>query len=364
MWWWLACVADGEDSGAEPVESEEWAFVAPDTEGTYGVSATTMDWTDARGQSLRAEVWYPVEACSAPEPYDEIPIEGGACRDLEPAVQGHPIVAFSHGFAGIRYQSIFLTEALARHGFVVVAVDHPRNTFLDLDMDASAEVALARPGDVVASVDELLRRSGEPGLLHGVTDDGARYAMTGHSFGGWTTLAVAGGVTDIDGLRQWCKTDPDNDLCSFADGFPEGATVEGAPDPRAVVGVPMAPGGWYSFGDTGLSTMAPTLVFAGDADSVETLAEEAEPLYDRLPTPKALAVLAGAEHYAFSDICLIGDLVPDCEEEAGGYIDLERAHAIVRELTIAWIQVQLRGDERYREWLTDRWEELTWEAED
>ena len=241
--------------------------------------------------------------------------------------------------------------------------DHPHNTFLDLDMDASAEVALRRPGDVVSSVDELLRRSeeGDP-ILGGVADDGARYAMTGHSFGGWTTLAVAGGVTDIDALRAWCKKDPENDLCSFADGFPEGAEVEGAPDPRAVVAVPMAPGGWYSFGDAGLATVAPTLQFAGDRDSVETLDEEARPLYDRLPAPKAFALLAGAEHYAFSDICLIGDLVPDCEEEAGGYIDLDTAHAIVRELTIAWIQVYLRGDDRYAEWIADRWDALTLES--
>ena len=100
--------------------------------------------------------------CS-PEAYPDIPITGQACRDelplASPGGAGFPVVAFSHGNGGIRFQSIFLTEVLAQHGYVVVAPDHPHNTLLDFDESASGTVAMRRPGDVTSAVDELFRRS-------------------------------------------------------------------------------------------------------------------------------------------------------------------------------------------------------------
>ncbi len=345
--------------GGDDTAPEAW--IPPDADGAYGASATTLRWTDARGQDLVAEVWYPVDACDEPEPYEELPLTGKACRDLPPAEGPFPLVAFSHGYSGIRYQSIFLTEALAQHGYVVVAVDHPRNTLLDLDPDATGEVALRRPGDVVASVDEVFRRSAEGDALLGGLVEPDRYAMTGHSFGGWTTLAVAGGVADFWSFQAFCATDPGFYLCSALAGIPEGATIADAPDPRAVVGMPMAMGGWYSFGEAGLAGLAPTLVWGGDRDDGFPVDTEIRPLYERLPAPKALGVIAGAGHYAFSDICRIGDLVDECAGAEGGWIELDLAHTIVRELAIAWIGLHLRGDERYAEWLESRWPELSFE---
>src|SRR5258708_3056475 len=41
-----------------------------------------------------------------------------------PATPGAPIVVFSQGSGGCATQSTFLTEALARHGYFVVAPNH------------------------------------------------------------------------------------------------------------------------------------------------------------------------------------------------------------------------------------------------
>lgn len=340
-------------------------WTAPDEEGPYAVSATTLAWTDDRGQALVAEVWYPVDACNEPEPYPELPFTGDACRDA-PATQvggPFPLIAFSHGNAGIRYQSIFLTEALARHGFVVVAVDHPHNTLLDMDGDRMGEVALRRPGDVVASVDEVFRRSatGDP-LLGGLVQPD-RYGMAGHSFGGWTTLAVAGGVPDFDALRTFCAADDAYDLCGISDQLPDGATIASAPDPRAVVALPMAPAGWYSFGEAGLDPLVPTLLFGGSRDESETIEREIQPLYDRLPAPKALGILEGAGHYAFSDICLLGDIQDECSEAEGGYIELDVAHAIVNARAAAWFGWLLAGDARNEPYVDTAYPELGWTRE-
>lgn len=382
--------ADGDTADTS---GQTAVFDAPDAPGAYGVSATTLTWTDDRGQDMVAEVWYPIapeDGCDA-EPYPEVRIVGQACRDVAPAAPpagGFPLIAFSHGNAGIRYQSIFLTEALAQHGYVVVAPDHPGNTLLDFDEAAIGTVAERRPADVRSAVDRLIALStpplsegGSPSLAGLVQTD--RYGMAGHSFGGWTTLAVAGGVVDLDGLRTFCADRANAhvgyDFCRVLEALPENATSAdfAPPDARAVTGFSMAPAGWYSFAPGavdapgGLDTVAPTLVLGGTLDESESVENEIQPLYDRLtgPTsrfgPDDLGILTGAGHYAFTDICLIGDLQPDCDEAAGGYIELDTAHAIIERLGLAWFGLTLREDARYQTYLDDAsevWSELSWEA--
>lgn len=384
------CTHGGSDDSGVDAPA---AFAAPDAPGPYRASALTLEWTDARGQDLVAEVWYPVPLDSdcAVEPYTELPISGAACRDAEPAAAppgGFPLVAFSHGNAGIRYQSIFLTEALAQHGYVVVAPDHPLNTLLDFDQEQLGAVAERRPGDITSAVDRVTELSTPPlsevepgGVVLGGLADTSRFGMAGHSFGGWTTLAVGGGDVDLAGLRAFCA-DPANvavdyDFCGVLDELPDLATDAdfAPPDDRVVSNLAMAPAGWYSFSPGavgepgGLDPVLPTLVMGGSMDDSESVEDEIQPLYDRLSGgsstfgPDAMAVLAGAGHYAFTDICLVGDLQPDCEEAAGGYIELDRAHAIINDLAIAWFGVTLLGDDRYQPWLDaaeEDWAEVTW----
>ncbi len=383
-----------------PADDTAGAFYPPDEPGPYGVSATTMSWTDARGQAMVAEVWYPIpldpdgSTTCDPKPYPDIPISGRACRDEAPAIPtdtAFPLIAFSHGNAGIRFQSIFLTEALAQHGYVVVAPDHPNNTLLDFDEDQLGTVAERRPGDVSSAVDELIyvttppisTTSGADGPLAHLTVQTDHFGMSGHSFGGWTTFATGGGQIHLDALRTFCA-DPvnvgiDYDFCGVLDHIPSGATDAdfAPPDPRVVSNLAMAPAGWYSFDADavdvagGLDSVAPTLLMGGTMDDAETIEKEIQPLYDRLTDtrssqgPDDLAILDGAGHYAFTDICLIGDLQPDCEEEAGGYSNLDDAHAIIDELAIAWFGTTLLGDDRFQPYLDaagDSAADLEWTA--
>lgn len=383
------CCDDSALTGAE--------FHPPDEPGPYGASATTLRWTDARGQAMVAEVWYPIPLDSsgspdcAPKPYPELPIAGEACRDADAAAPpngGFPLVAFSHGNAGIRYQSIFLTEALAQHGYVVIAPDHPHNTLIDFDEAALGTVAEQRPADIQSAVDRLTAVSTPP--LSATTEEGAllaglaqtdRYGMAGHSFGGWTTLAVAGGTINVPGLRAFCA-DPTNiaidyDFCAVLDTLPETASsadFAGA-DPRAVTALAMAPAGWYAFSPGpvgtagGLADMVPTLLLGGTMDESESIAHEIQPLYDRLTDstslhgPDDLGVLKGAGHYAFTDICQIGNIQPDCDEEAGGYIAIDDAHRIINVLAIAWFGATLYNDARFQPYLDNpAWPELSWTA--
>jgi hypothetical protein len=74
----------------------------------------------------RVAVWYPA---AQPERSMAHSRSGGAGRvavDSPPlgACPPVPLVLFSHEFGGCALQSIFITEELARHGYVVAAPDH------------------------------------------------------------------------------------------------------------------------------------------------------------------------------------------------------------------------------------------------
>lgn len=351
----------------DPVE-EPPAPVPSDQVGPYEVGATTLRFVDDRGKFLAIEVWYPAtpQEGAVLEPYEELQVVAATYRDAPEDLRGapYPLVAFSHGYSGIRYQSSYLMTHLASHGFVVAAVDHIGNTLLDLDEEQTNRVAAERPADISVAVDivgELLPRLVEP-------DDG--FAMVGHSFGAWTTLVVGGGVIDHDYLLQHCA-EQDERGCRFlvAEEDAEPADLSQAvPDPRARVAVSMAPGLAYSFGagGSGLAANVPTLVQGGTADSDMPYETEIRPVFAALPAGSALASLTDAGHFGFSDLCLILPL-DECAGAEDGWMEAERAHELSRVLATAWIRSKWLGETSQEVFLTPDWVEAegdaTWEGD-
>lgn len=120
-----------------------------------------------------------------------------------------PLLMFSHGSNGDPHLYVSLTEYLASHGYIVVAPEHTGNRFVDnaaflITMglgceallsrpcrDADAKSAVDRPKDIRFVLDQVL--AGHASVAPAVID-ASRIGMYGHSFGGYTTLAVAGGT--------------------------------------------------------------------------------------------------------------------------------------------------------------------------
>jgi predicted dienelactone hydrolase len=358
---------------AAPAAPDALPYADPDEPGPYGVGARTLIWEDERGTLMTAELWYPaeVEPGSAGDDYGPVSRAGIAHREATPDLRGAPwpVASFSHGFGGIRYQSTFLTEHLASHGFVVVAPDHPTNTLFDLVEENVGPVAAARPADVRLAVDRVYELSDEDWFgLGGAVDPEAGYGVVGHSFGAWTSMAVAGGRVDPDHALSWCS-EHDESGCRFFDDLAGLSDLAGAaPDPRARAAVALAPGGWYTYATEGLADVRSPLVIGGDRDGDMPYDSEIRPLWERLGADdKALLTLAGAAHWGFTDLCTTLSLpnMDDCGGEDEGYLAPEITAARTNAATTAWLLSALRADERMQPWLgADAWAsdpDATWE---
>jgi len=92
----------------------------------------------SHGDDLRITVWYPAAPGAVEAPLDIGPprkplfTPGSAAPDaaFEDA-RPRPVILLSHGFGGTARIMAWFGTALARHGYVVVAVDHPGNNGRD-----------------------------------------------------------------------------------------------------------------------------------------------------------------------------------------------------------------------------------------
>lgn len=368
-------VDDTSETGDTGTIDEAPAWVAPDQPGPYAVGAVTRTIAREGREDLTVEVWYPASPPEGAEPgvYEAsgLVLPGTAYRDVPADPRGgpYPVVAFSHGFGGLRFQSTFLTEHLAAHGFVVVSPDHPGTSLVDFDMAAVAESAVHRPTDVADSVTGLAE-----GLdIDGLTVDASVYVAVGHSFGAWTSLVVAGGVLDPDAFEATCTgDDKPGPGCNFFEGQTidrATAAIEAVPDPRAKAAVALAPGVWYAFGDggEGLSDVRRPLVIGAGQDGDLPWAREGQPTFDALGAPKQLALIDRAGHWGFSDLCVLGPVIAsvleDCAGEDADFLDPDRVADITKVMTLAHVRTVLTEDDRDAAWLGPT-DDVTWTSVD
>lgn len=326
----------------------------PFTRGQFPVGVRTVQLTDParRNRLLPTEIWYPATdtyagqdvAEATRDTYDLIAgfpaVWQHAVRDAGLRPGTYPLVAFSHGFGGHRRQSTFLCTHLASHGYVVAAPDHTGNTVTDIlqmvmalqlgnpmpDPDATVKEFIAlRPADIQFMIDGVLNGAG--GVAAAIDAD--RVGMSGHSFGGWTTLAVA------------------------------------ARDHRIRAALPLAPAGGSSSLPVDLLKQSlqfdwgrdvPTLFLVADRDSLLPIAGMHE-LFEKTRGTKRMVVLKQADHMHFcdrveevhelfrmmpppGDFERIAKTVPPISELCSG----EQAYLFVRGLGLAHMDACLKGN--------------------
>lgn len=148
---------------------------------TFSVGLQIAELPDPSGVPVTTLLFYP---CAAPEIEHPLgPFTLAVAPDAAPLAGPHPLVILSHGSGGSPHTHRELARYLAAHGFVVAAPEHPRNHRRDNSLAGTIELLEARPRTLRAVADACAARFPlTPG-----------YAVVGHSLGGYTALALAGG---------------------------------------------------------------------------------------------------------------------------------------------------------------------------
>ncbi len=197
---------------------------------------------------------------------------------------GFPVVIFSHGFTGCNTQSVFLMEALAKAGYLMVAPNHadahcgsalrngagwrPEEPFQRTGAWSEATYR-DRRADIEAILDEVLSAKS----FQGVPVDAGRVGIAGHSLGGYTALAMAG---------AWA---------SWKD-----------PRIKAVLALSPFNSPFVANGELGHMNV-PVLYQGGTLDlGISPTVRRPNGAYDRSSAPKYYVEFRGAGHLAWTDL--------------------------------------------------------------
>ena len=272
---------------------------------------------------LRITVWYPAADSSRETPLTIGPeghpffLSGTAAQDA-PFVddERRPIILLSHGFGGTARVMGWFGTALARAGYVVIAVDHPGNNGLDPMTVAGAELFWERPGDLATA---LKRVKADPEISRHLNI--SLVGVAGFSAGGFTALAAAGGRVDLPRFLAFCEGHPEDGVCRPQREFPIARNqveefmsspentieIRHSSDPLAIPGIAaafvMAPVFVQSFDPSSLNHITvPVKIVLGDSDEVAPPSTNGK-VAGRLIPGAQLEVLPGVGHYDFLSEC-------------------------------------------------------------
>ncbi len=111
-----------------------------------------------------------------------------------------PLVIISHGSGGTNLGHRSIAFALVKKGFVVGMPLHPKNNYKDNSAEGTTNNWVNRPKHIKATIDAIVSKA-----IISESVDANKVAIIGHSAGGYTALALAGGVADTAHLFNLCK---------------------------------------------------------------------------------------------------------------------------------------------------------------
>lgn len=298
------------------------ARVAGERHGSTTVASAAVRDAQHR-DSLRYTVWYPAPARSRETaltigPPDAPLFDVGRAAMAAPvAGERLPTLLLSHGNGGSARMMGWLGTALARAGYLVIAVDHPGNNGADEMTLPGSLLAWLRADDLHAA---LAAVKADPIL--GPHIDTQRLGVVGFSAGGYTALLAAGARPDLQRLLAFCRAHPDDGVCQpqqEAATHTMEARLAAAASPalapwiaeadrsRAIPGVRavflLAPAIVQAFAPEQLSSLRqPVSILLGDADKVAPPASNGNAAQAMIPGA-TLTRLPDVGHYDFLSEC-------------------------------------------------------------
>ena len=272
---------------------------------------------------IRILVWYPAATSEVESPVGAGPTERplflpGAIAS-QAAFADHrkrPLILLSHGFGGTARQMTWLGTALARSGYLVVAVDHPGTNGVDGITAEGTYAPWERVGDLTAALHLVLE---DPVIGSHVDRD--RMGVAGFSMGGFTASLTVGARADFSNFIAFCRSPKRDATCNKQVEFPadysQMATTLDVPvmsgvrsrekadwqDARIKAAFMMAPALGTALDVASLRQIRlPVAVVYGTADGI--VPPESNALVIGHSIPEATLIpLPGVEHYDFLSEC-------------------------------------------------------------
>ena len=323
------------------------------------------DWRGAGSHALYEVVWYPADSSAQDkpqligEPGQEIFQAAPAAPNakMAPSPGKFPLIMLSHGTGGTAQTLAWLATALASHGYIVAAANHPGNNAMAPYTVQGFSLWWLRAKDISTLLDDILVDD-----EFGPRIDRKRIGAAGFSLGGYTVIELAGGITSRSQFDRYCQTGSDPTTCTpppeFADLLSKGqalAAVDPAfakalagdgksyREPRIRAAFAMAPALGPAVTAASLAAIKiPVAIVAGAADSVVPVESSAKYYAGKIPHA-ALTIFPGAvDHYTFLDVCTDAghSTRPKlCNDQAG--VDRDAVHGATIDLATKFFGAHL-----------------------
>lgn len=274
--------------------------------------------------------------------------------------QKTPVIVFSHGLASRPEDFVRQAEHWASYGYLVAIPQHPGSDTLQVQnllaglsrMVFDTKEFVNRPLDISFVIDELQRRNA--GEFQGQLDLD-NVGVGGHSFGGYTALAVGGATIDFENLQRDCQRRLaflNVSLLLQCRALDLPREEYNFRDRRIKAIFAVNPFNWSIFGAKGLAKIEiPTFVAAGTYDPATPAIFEQVRSFPLLNTEnKYLALIEGQAHVDFSvldaGINEAIESIADLTLPAPYVID-SYAHS----LSLAFFEVYIRKNPSYKPFL-------------
>jgi predicted dienelactone hydrolase len=258
-------------------------------------------------------LYYPTEAKARPITMGPLVVNVAIQAAPEPTVKG--LIMLSHGTGGSEISYSRLAEALAGQGYLVAALRHPGDNWQDQALlEKTPELYFyVRPRQVSQVLDALLQ---DPKWKDRIARDarGLRIGALGHSAGGYTVLALAGGEPDLARLAAHCREHGAEDpiFCGMGkpSRHPQPVPAPVLRDGRVRAVVAMAPVGAVFNPGSLARIQVPTLIYAPQLDRFLVPRFHAEWIAANMPKAE-LRKVPNAGHFAFLDTPTMAIPSPD-----------------------------------------------------
>lgn len=263
-------------------------------------------------------VQYPTNEPSKPTAFG--PYIMDVSPDAEVLEGQYPLVIISHGNGGSHLLYRTISTHLAKNGYIVAMVEHYGNNRNNNELEYTTENLINRPRHISLTINEMLS---ENRFYKSIASD--KIAVIGHSMGGYTALALAGGVPRTK----------------------EGLKVDVSSDDRIKAIVLLAPGtGWFM--NSLDKVTIPILMLTAQHDPV-TPAWNAEIVLKGVPDQSQVIFreVENAGHFSFlspfPDAMKKPDFLPSTDPKG---FDREQFHKELPVEILDFLNDKLKGDSR------------------